>query len=81
MTKQKTNSLKPFLTPRINHSFGFMDSERRFHIDPKYKEAMNWAHRETSTILDIDVKLEKDIESVKITPFTDFAIFDFLRER
>jgi len=81
VTKQKTNSLKPFITPRINHSFGFMDSKRKFHVDQKFKEIMNQAHKETSTVLDIDIKLEKDIESIKMTPFTDFAIFDFFREQ
>ena len=80
ITKQNTNSLYPFMTPHNHASFGIQGSDWKFHIDPVFREAINKAHRKTSTILDIDTHLEKDIELIKLTPFMDYNIFDFYRE-
>lgn len=80
VTKLYSNSLKPFVSPRTKMSFGVTDSSGRFHIDQTFRDAINDAHKATSTVLDIDIEIEKNVELIKLTPWTDYNIFDFYRK-
>lgn len=80
VTKQYTDTYKPFVDPHSRMSYGILDSQWVFRVDPYFRDAINQAHRETSQVLDIDTRIEKNIEQVVLHPFMDYSIFDYYRE-